>query len=157
MVHFFVNHPELPLDQVGPVVDFLEQDKPEVSVKGRSCASLLRLVRAWHRELGRRAVAEVSWARAPIRELTWLEKRRADHGKEGKEGNEHGDRVWSITELCTSRALALEGRAMRHCVATYLRACTNRQASIWSMQVETHRGIERALTIEVDLTRRRVV
>ena len=31
-------------------------------------------------------------------------------------------RVWTITELLTSRALFVEGRAMRHCVATYAEA-----------------------------------
>ena len=51
VLQFFVNHPELPLDQVGPVVDFLAQETPQIDVKGRTCASLLRLVlrrrRSW--------------------------------------------------------------------------------------------------------------
>jgi len=151
VLQFFVNHPELPLDQIGPVVDFLEQEKPQVSIKGRSVASLLRLVRRWHRDLGRRAIAHVSWPRAPLNEFRWLEKRRLDENKE------RDDRLWTITELCTSRELVLEGRAMRHCVSTYVRACTGRRASIWTMQVETRKDKHRVLTIEVDLPRRRVV
>jgi hypothetical protein len=65
-------------------------------------------------------------------------------------------RVWTITEILTSRALFLEGQAMRHCVATYKEDCIRRQVSIWSMQVETQRGRQRALTIEVDIPKRTV-
>ncbi len=59
--------------------------------------------------------------------------------------------MWTITEILTSRALFLEGQAMRHCVATYKEKCVCRQVSIWSMQVETQRGRQRALTIEVEI------
>ena len=45
---------------------------------------------------------------------------------------------------------------MRHCVATYKESCVRRQVSIWSMQVETQRGQQRALTIEVDLPKRTI-
>ena len=65
-------------------------------------------------------------------------------------------RVWTITELLTNQALVLEGREMRHCVATYVDRCVRRQSSIWSMQVEDHHGLHRVLTIEVDLPRRMV-
>ena len=65
-------------------------------------------------------------------------------------------RVWTITELLTSRALFLEGQAMRHCVATYAERCVRRQTSIWSMQVENKRGRHRLLTIEVDLPKRTI-
>jgi hypothetical protein len=65
-------------------------------------------------------------------------------------------RVWTISEILTSRALFLEGQLMRHCVATYKERCIKRQVSIWSMQVETQRGRQRALTIEVDLPKRTI-
>jgi hypothetical protein len=45
---------------------------------------------------------------------------------------------------------------MRHCVATYKENCIRRQASIWSMQVETQRGRQRALTIEVNIPKRTI-
>ena len=64
--------------------------------------------------------------------------------------------VWTITELLTSEALFLEGRAMRHCVATYAERCARRQTSVWSMQVENQRGRHRVLTIEVDPLKRTV-
>ena len=65
-------------------------------------------------------------------------------------------REWTITELLTSRALFIEGRAMRHCVATYVEGCLRRQTSIWSMKVENQRGRHRVLTIEIDLPKRTV-
>ena len=60
-------------------------------------------------------------------------------------------RVWTITELLTSRALFVEGREMQHCVATYTDLCVSRQASIWSMQMMNRRGQRRVLTIDVDM------
>ncbi len=62
--------------------------------------------------------------------------------------------VWF--ELLTSRALFLEGRAMRHCVATFIERCAHGQTSIWSMQVENQRGRHRVSTIEIDPTKRRI-
>ncbi len=50
----------------------------------------------------------------------------------------------------------MEGLVMRHCVASYKEDCIRRQSSIWSMQVETQRGRNRALTIEVDIPKRTI-
>ncbi|HEX5272806.1 MAG TPA: PcfJ domain-containing protein [Gemmataceae bacterium] len=164
---FFINHPALDLAGVGPVVDFLQHQKfewkegvspqgvfgrlppprPGYTMKGRTVASLLRQVEEWYRELGREAnEPTVSWRPAPFNEF------RLVQGEEGL-GNM---RVWTITEILTSRALLLEGRAMRHCVASYTGDCVRRQTSIWSMQVETHRGRNRSLTIEVDISKRTI-
>ncbi|HEV8060548.1 MAG TPA: PcfJ domain-containing protein [Gemmataceae bacterium] len=62
----------------------------------------------------------------------------------------------TITELLTSKALFLEGRAMRHCVATYVKFCASRLSSIWSMQMENQTGLHRVLTIEVDLSHKTI-
>jgi hypothetical protein len=165
VLHFFINHPGLDLAQVGPVVDFLQYQKfewkegvspegvfgklppsrPDYTMKGRTVASILRQLAAWYLELGREAnQPSVSWRRAPFKEFRLIQ------GEE-RLGNL---RLWIITELLTSRALFLEGRAMRHCVATYREDCVRRKVSIWSMQVETPRGRQRALTIEVDIPKR---
>ena len=156
VLHFFVNQPLLPLDEVRPIVDFLDQEK--LPIKGRSCASLIRLVREWHRELGRVAAANVAWAPAAIRGFTWLEKRRParqQHRPDEEPLDE--DRTWRIEELCSNRALVLEGRAMRHCVATYVRECVQGRSSIWSLQAEVRGLRTRALTLEVDPRVRRLV
>src|SRR6185312_16644857 len=69
VVHFFVNHPELGLEHVGPIVDYLYNQRfvaqevfveegditpelkppqPNLSMKGRTPRSLLRQVGEWH-------------------------------------------------------------------------------------------------------------
>jgi hypothetical protein len=173
VVRFFVNAPELDLAHIGPIVDYLQHQRfggrtgftrsgeygllppprPDLSLKGRTPASLLRLVGEWHRELGRAPVAGIGWTRSSLRELSWIERvviRKDDDVRTEV-------RSWSIRELCSAEELRAEGRAMRHCVATYASKCTARQSSIWSMQLETPRGPRHALTIEVDMTRRRIV
>jgi hypothetical protein len=116
-------------------------------MKGRTVASIRRQVEEWHKELGRETNQPlVTWRHAPFNDF------RLVQGEEAL-GNM---RVWTITEILTSRALFLEGRAMRHCVATYKEGCVRRQVSIWSMQAETRRGRQRALTIEVDIPKRAV-
>ncbi len=167
VLYFFVNHPSLDLAQVGPIVDFLQHQKfewkegissegifgklppawPDYSMKGRTVSSILRQVEEWHKELGQdTSQPSLSWRRSPLKDFRLVEGNKAL-------GNM---RVWTITELLTSRALFLEGQAMRHCVATYAQLCARRQTSIWSMQVENQQGRHRVLTIEVDLRKRTV-
>src|SRR5262249_54729871 len=167
VLYFFVNHPSFDLAQVGPVVDFLQHQKfewaegvspegvfgkqppprPDYTMKGRTVASVLRQVEEWHQHPGRGTnQPSLSWRHPAFKEFQLVE------GSEAL-GNM---RVWTITELLTSRALFLEGQAMRHCVATYAERCVRRQTSIWTMQVENRRGRHRVLTIEVDLPRRAV-
>jgi hypothetical protein len=167
VLHFFINHPSLELAHVGPVVDFLQHQKfewnegvspdgvfgkqapprPDYTMKGRTVASILRQVQEWHEQLGEdTSQPSLSWQHSPFKDF---------HLVEGSEalGNM---RVWTIAELLTGRALSLEGRAMRHCVATYTDRCARRQTSIWCMRVENECGRHRVLTIEVDLPRRTV-
>src|SRR5580704_7561109 len=116
-------------------------------MRGRTVASILRLVEEWHKQLGQNTTQpSLSWRHSPIGDFRLIE------GSESL-GNM---RVWTITELLTSRALFLEGQAMRHCVATYAERCAHKQTSIWLMQVENQRGKHRVLTIEVDLAKRTV-
>jgi hypothetical protein len=167
VLRFFVNHPSLELAQVGPIVDFLQHQKfewqegvspqgvfgkrppprPDYTMKGRTVASVLRQVQEWHGQLGQNTHQPcLSWRCSPFKSFRLVE---------GSEvlGNM---RVWTITELLTSRALFLEGQAMRHCVAIYAERCARRQTSIWSMQLENQLGRHRVLTIEVDLLKRTV-
>src|SRR3954464_6453848 len=105
-------------------------------MKGRTVASLLRQVEEWHRELGQETnQPSITWRHAAFNDF------RLVQGEEAL-GNV---RAWTVTEILTSRALFLEGQAMRHCVATYKENCIRRRTSIWSMQVETRRGRQRAL------------
>jgi PcfJ-like protein len=166
-IQFFVRHPDLEPAQVGPIVDFLQHRKfecregvdadgmfgpqpppdPDFTLKGRTPASLLRLVEAWHEELGTKAVAERRWPRSRLGEFRFIEKVAASSTEREPQLEA---RVWTISELCSSTELLLEGRVMRHCVATYVVPCLQRRTSIWSMQLETRLGQRRVVTVEVD-------
>jgi hypothetical protein len=86
------------------------------------------------------SVPALSWPRSPIGEMRHVE------GTEQQENR----RCWTLRELLTSRELFLEGQALHHYVATYARSCAGRQTTIWSLQVDTSRGLNRSLTVEVD-------
>jgi hypothetical protein len=167
VLHFFINHPSLDLAQIGPIVDFLQHQRfewreavsqngvfakqppprPDYSMKGRTVASVMRQVEEWHKLLGLQTHhCCLSWPHSRFRDFRLVE------GSEAL-GNM---RVWTITEILTGRELIVEGRAMRHCVATYAEQCARRHASIWSMKVENQRGQHRVLTIEVNPTTRMV-
>jgi hypothetical protein len=158
VLRFFVNQPSLDLAQVGPVVDFLQYQRfewregmppdgvygaqppprPDYTMKGRTVASILRQVEEWHKELGKESnKPSVSWLHAPFNDFRLVQEEEAL-------GNV---RVWTNGEILTSRALFLEGQAMRVCVASYKDKCIRRQVSIWSMQVETRRGRRRACQV----------
>jgi PcfJ-like protein len=160
VVHFFVNHPELGLEHVGPIVDYLHNQRfvaqevfaeeeevspdppqPNLSMKGRTPGSLLRQMGEWHAWLRQRQrVRAFRWGPSGIGEF---------HLVESQEGRP-GSRCWTIRELLTSGALHREGVAMRHCVATFARACARRESSIWSMRLEVPGRCDSILTIEVD-------
>src|SRR5262249_50061155 len=137
VLHFFINHPRLDLAHVGPIVDFLQAQKftvtegvsvdgvlgpqpppqPGYTMKGRTVASVLRQVEEWHRLLGCDAYRpELSWRPSPFKEFKLI----------GGSEVLRNMRVWTIRELLTSRELFLEGRVMRHCVATYAVQCAKK-------------------------------
>jgi hypothetical protein len=112
------------LAQVGPVVDYLAAHLHAISLRGRTFASVLRLVDQWHAQLRRTRRRVLVWPRSGPRELFEIEPARGD-----------GPPVeWTIVELLDSVALLREGRAMRHCVASYDRACVTRTTAIWSLR-----------------------
>jgi PcfJ-like protein len=167
VLHFLINHPSFDLAQVGPLVDFVQHQRfewregvspdgvfggqpppqPDFSMKGRTVASIRRLIEEWHKQLGREMHQRC---------FAWLHSRFNDFRLVQRSG-EHGQtRVWTITELRTSQALFVEGKAMRHCVATYAVRCGRGHSSIWSMELENRRGRHRVLTIEVDMATRTI-
>jgi PcfJ-like protein len=152
VVHFFVNHPELGLEHIGPIVDYLYNQRfiaepgefadgppqPNLSMKGRTPRSLLRQVGEWHARLtGMKRYEEFRWGRSGIGEF-----RLPVDAEE--------QRCWTIRELLSSSELYCEGAAMRHCVGTYSWTCRYGNTSIWSMQFGSDGRRYRALTIEVD-------
>ncbi len=173
VVDFLARHPELDLMHVGPIVDFLHHQRlqpiegitpdgqlgllpppqAELTLKGRTPASLLRLVDAWHGQL-RATGPLVTWAPQPLRPLRHVETIARYDDDDRRRGEV---RIWTLTELCSSAELELEGRMMRHCVSTYVAACRRGRSSIWSLQLETRSGRQRRLTLELEPQARRIV
>lgn len=166
VLHFFVNEPKLDPLHVGPIVDYLNDQRfvpqdtfteegelgqggaaqPDLTMKGRTQRSLLRQVEEWHKRLRQRPKATpVHWNRSDIGEFQFVEKEGSDH---------EPPRIWTIRELLSSGELYREGLAMQHCVGSYVRACAGRTTSIWSMRFDHQMRRHRVMTIEVDLTRR---
>ena len=162
VIRFFVENPMLDLAHVGPIIDYLQDQRfeqreefqaagviqrlpppqPNLTMKGRSPEALLRQVERWHHQLAHERVdLKAQWPLSGINGFDWIE------GREGTPSL----RRWTIRELLTSRALVAEGRAMQHCVATYVRSCSRRVTSIWSLEMENHEGSQRVLTVEVRL------
>jgi hypothetical protein len=139
VVLYLVNQPELRLEHVRPIVDFVQRAKfesrhmPDLSLHGRTLLSVRGLLRPERRNI---VHGVRSWPAATLRPLFFLDEGHA----------------WTIRELCTSQELAVEGADMHHCVASYVRACASGRSSVWSMQLEAQRRV----TIEVDVARRAV-
>jgi hypothetical protein len=162
VIGFFARNPMLDTAHIGPIVDYIWNQKyeevlefvergvvgrrgpaqPNFSMKGRTVTALLEQVDRWHHGLGKRkAGVDLSWAKSAVADFEFIEG-SAEH---------KNMRIWKIRELLSSAELIDEGRKMRHCVATYAMSCQRGDCGIWSMTVQTKEGIERVLTIEVRL------
>jgi hypothetical protein len=131
------------LAQVRPLVDFLQAN--DIKLRGRTFASVMRLVRAWHESLAHQRVRLIMWRPtrwngliAPVSPTS-----RVPRASE-----------WAIHELTDSRQLAGEGRAMHHCVAGYASKCLRRESAIWSLRRrwDGQRVARSVLTIEVQIS-----
>lgn len=166
---FLVNHAnDIDPAQIGPLIDYIQAirhdriridtqegvteiapPQPEFSIKGRTAASMLRLIGEWHRGLGRTYTSSsFSWSRSPFR--PWLiEEPRLD--------KEEIPKRWHMVELTNSAQLREEGSALQHCVSTYAHLCYRGNSSIWSLRMWRSEKVRPVLTIEVDLKKRAVI
>jgi len=168
VIRFFVNEPTLDPIHVGPIVDYLNVQKfvpqedlleegelggpgppqPDLTMKGRTKGSILRLVEGWHKGLRNRPkVVPARWERSGLGGFHHVEKDGRDPGS---------PRIWTVRELLSSGELFREGVAMQHCVASYARACAGRMSSIWSMRIDDEVRRHRVMTIEVDMKDRTI-
>jgi len=167
VIRFFVAHSEMQPEDVNPIVDFIHASKfagdevlttggmesqnppwPDFSMEGRTLKSTLRLVSAWHADLGITKNAPwCSWKKSGIQGYRFLEKR----------SGEEVDRDWLILELLDSTALHAEGRAMHHCVYTYVNRCRRGETTIWSLRLRAGGEEKRMVTIEVDPRKRAII
>ncbi len=156
VVLFLVENPMLDPDMVGPIVDYINHQKyvpteegdppqPNYTMKGRSAVKLLRQVEEWHERLARdNRQPGGSWESSGISEFEW------------EDDKEDGLR-WTIRELTSKKELTLEGRAMNHCVASYVSNCRRGSKSVWSMQVDAEGHSARVVTIAVHNPSRNIV
>lgn len=159
-------------EHVGPIVDFVRGTKieerdgfrpdgtygrlpppwPDLAIRGRTVASLLRLADAWHVELGRAVVRSTSWAPSSIRPLR-VEETIVHPSREPDEPARRETRIFTIEEIVTSHDLVREGRDMRHCVGSYVGECLAGRTTIWSLRVASSSApapARRLVTLEVD-------
>jgi hypothetical protein len=159
VLQFFIANPMLDLAHIGPIIDYIEQQRfvsqevfvapgvverrgpvqPNFTMKGRTPASLLRQVESWHRTLAKVQQPKAEWPPSGIPSFKFIE------------GGEKSCnlKVWTITELLSTKALVAEGRKMKHCVATYSHSCASGVCSIWTVEVANFEGLSKILTIEV--------
>jgi len=130
------------LVQVQPLVDYLEAN--DTKLRGRTFASVMRLVAEWHESLGQQQVRLITWPRTRWNALT-LPIPPTPHEPRSSE--------WTIHELLDTRELAAEGRAMRHCVGGYWHTCSTRYSAIWSVRRrwDGQRVARSVLTIQVKI------
>lgn len=158
VIRFFIANPLLDRMHVGPIVDYLHAQKfqtrdivdqngrttvepppqPNLQMRGRTADTLLAQVERWHRALGRTQGAEnLFFETSGFKEASF------------KTGSKDAPSLWHFRELHSGNALIAEGKAMRHCVASYARSCAAGHCSIWAMEVDRNTGTEKIQTIEV--------
>ncbi|QDT38468.1 PcfJ domain-containing protein [Stratiformator vulcanicus] len=167
VINWLVHNPIVPAE-VGPIIDYLQNQRfeegvvrgprgqrqrvappqPRLTMRGRTADAMLRQVADWHGRLAETGRIEFrDWPACGIAGFEWADD-KADRRK---------PRYWTIRELLSTRELIDEGRRMRHCVATYDECCVCGDSAIFALEVDTLGGIEKALTIEVDLESREIV
>jgi hypothetical protein len=168
VLHFFVNNPMLDTDCVGPIVDYIYDQKyvpreivgpdggvtmgdppqPDFLMKGRTPEALLRRVEEWHAQLAREErKTPTCWEPCGIGGFHVV-------GRDELTGN---PTCWTIQELLTSKKISEEGKAMHHCVGSYARSCGKGHVSVWSMQVEDCRTGARRRVMTISLQNARKV
>ena len=159
VVRWFIANPMLDPVHIHPIIDYLQHQRfvpvdiqmgdqlqrqplqPNLSMQGRTAESLLRQMAGWHDELSYDPllIDVDQWRPSGIAGLLFDEGQRRTPSW----------RQWSIRELLTTRALAAEGRAMQHCVASYAMSCAQGHSSIWTLERRSLDGQEKCVTIEV--------
>lgn len=161
--HFFLTNAEhLKPSSIAPIIDFLQAirhesatvetpngpahlppPQPGFSIKGRTAASVLRLMNLWHRGLSTTSAilpAQCSWKPSAIRPMT--------HEEPALNPAQPPFR-WQMVELTDSDQLRREGARLHHCVASYALRCAQGATSIWSLRLSRGTSLRSTLTVEV--------
>ncbi|MBC8081833.1 MAG: PcfJ domain-containing protein [Hymenobacter sp.] len=145
VVDFFATTPMVDSRHFGPVCDWIYQKRtvgiapepaqPNFSLKGRSMVSVLAQTERWHRTLAQ--TRRHTGTDYPVT-TTWAGLLVPNFAGSTE------DRV-RITQLHTFEHLIAEGRALNHCVASYVGSCLKGRCGIFSVTIDG----ARALTLEV--------
>jgi hypothetical protein len=129
IIQWFAQQAMLDPQQVGPLLDYIAHARAENgawAIKGRNVASLTRDMETWHNVLhSMRKVTGTRFDPSGYAGLQWREKRTDKQGHSW---------TYCVGEVLTTKALAAEGRAMRHCVYSYGRSIQSGHVSIWSLR-----------------------
>ena len=162
VIHFFVNNPMLDSPYVELIVEYIYHRKfapgedagdppdPGFSMKGRRPEPLLELVDVWNSSISRERRSTVdNWESSGIPPYELVEE-------EGVSGHLI---KWTIAELLTRKAIFEEGKAMKHCVRSYVPSCMKGVKSVWSLRREDVEigATRRVLTIAVKNDIRKVI
>lgn len=177
VLRWFILHPMLDPVHHGPILDYIHNQKyvpsvvnphyhgqagaytgmrtqpriippqPNFSMKGRNPETLLKAVEGWHRQLGRQKTTgpDLFWNPSTIKPFAY------------EEGEGDSSKFYKTVELLSSRELREEGQAMKHCVASYARSCSQGYDTIWSFQRVDIEGTTRLLTLQVSSSSRTIV
>ena len=147
-------NPMLPQAEVAPLVDYIEHrraEAPDFSIKGRSVLAMIRAMRHWHGELARaKETSGRSFTPSGLEPVDIDWSRRDVNGRRVVE-------IWHAREILDSKTLAHEGRAMSHCVYSYVGRIQTGECAIWTLTLEDNSGHWRRLTIEVRPSLRQIV
>lgn len=143
-LQLLINGAMLNMNKVTELIDFVREAKREnkdYSLKGRKLQSLVRQSDTWHNRFSGYKTNQV-WKPCGI-EGYRIEKKTE---------------VVVLEELIESRLLNEEGRAMKHCVASYAFYCAKGKSAIFSLRKYSG-GIllDTMATIEVNVSLNRVV
>jgi hypothetical protein len=165
--HFLrANAADIDLAQVAPMIDFIysirqervvvlthdgtvyrEPPHADFSMKGRTIASMLRLMADWHRGL-RSGSGRLIWSPSTLCPLE-VEVPATDPSEL--------PRRWQFVELTSSMQLEMEGRALQHCVVSYASRCWRGACLIWSLRIIRNDKPRAVATLEIDPKRRAIV
>lgn len=157
VIQFFIGIPMLNLDEVGAVIDYINEQKfvptrliingiatyraanPNFTMKGRNLENLIRDTHAWHTELRqyrRQIGAQANNSNTTYKpDLTSKWKPSSIRPFSFSEGSKENRKLWSVTEITNAAELFDEGKTMRHCVYSYLNSCIKGSCSIFSLRL----------------------
>jgi hypothetical protein len=150
VIRFLAQAPFFDARRLEEVVEYLNHQRlaqPGYSLKGRRPDSLLRQVDEWQALMRheRNHGGKLSWSPSGIEAFDF------------ETGKGYQVKIYKIRELLSSNELRAEGKAMKHCVYTYVRSCYSGACAIFSLVADTYNTSERLVTIEVDLRKRQIV